>query len=73
MFSKNVSRNFKRYALKKLTYIQGKDFCTLLYHRENRGLLKAWYSKTALIFYSTLKRNKSSIEAFFLNSKQRRI
>ena len=31
MFSKNVSRNFKRYALKKLTYIQGKDFCTLLY------------------------------------------
>ena len=31
MFSKKVSRNFKRYALKKLTYIQGKDFCTLLY------------------------------------------
>ena len=33
MFSKNLSRNFKRYVLNKLTYIQGKDFCTLLYFK----------------------------------------
>ena len=31
MFSKNLSRNVTRYDLKKLIYIQGKDFCTLLY------------------------------------------
>ena len=47
---------------KNITYAR---VSTPMYHQENRNLLKVWYSKTGLIFYSTLKRNKPSIEAFF--------
>ena len=66
-FSKRLNDEINE---KKITYAR---VSTPMYHQENRNLLKVWYSKTGLIFYSTLKTNKSSIEAFFLNSKQRRI
>ncbi len=38
-FSKNLSWNFQRYALKKLNYIQAKDFCTLLVFKKSLFLM----------------------------------